>query len=122
MPTYEYECRACGHSFEVNQNMSDPPLSECPECGKDVRRLIFGGTGVIFKGSGFYATDSRKGTAAKPAPKAAETATPDVGSSAGTAPAGTAPAAASKPATAKSAESAPASPAGASGDAAKASA
>ena len=40
--------------------MSDPPLKECPECGKEVRRLIFGGTGVIFKGSGFYVTDKGK--------------------------------------------------------------
>jgi putative FmdB family regulatory protein len=57
MPTYEYECKECGHAFEVFQAMSDPPLKDCPECGKEVRRLIFGGAGVIFKGSGFYVTD-----------------------------------------------------------------
>ncbi|HPC70912.1 MAG TPA: zinc ribbon domain-containing protein [Treponema sp.] len=57
MPTYEYECKTCGHSFEVFQNMSDPVLKTCPECGKEVRRLINGGTGIIFKGSGFYVTD-----------------------------------------------------------------
>ncbi len=62
MPTYEYECSACGHTFEVFQSMSDAPLSSCPECGKAVRRLIFGGAGVIFKGSGFYVNDSRKGS------------------------------------------------------------
>ena len=62
MPTYEYECKSCSHSFEVFQSMSDPPIKDCPECGKEVRRLIFGGTGVIFKGSGFYVTDKSKGS------------------------------------------------------------
>jgi putative FmdB family regulatory protein len=57
MPTYEYECRSCGHSFDVFQSMRDEPLKICPECGKEVRRLINGGTGVIFKGGGFYVTD-----------------------------------------------------------------
>jgi len=63
MPTYEYECKSCGHGFEIFQSMSEPPLKDCPECGKEIRRLIFGGTGVIFKGSGFYVTD--KGKSAK---------------------------------------------------------
>jgi len=61
MPTYEYECKSCSHTFEVFQSMSDPPLKDCPECGSEVRRLIFGGSGVIFKGSGFYVTDKGKG-------------------------------------------------------------
>jgi len=60
MPTYEYECKNCSHSFEIFQSMSDPPVKECPKCGKEVRRIIFGGTGVIFKGSGFYVTDKNK--------------------------------------------------------------
>jgi len=60
MPTYEYQCKSCSHSFETFQAMSDPPLESCPECGKEVRRLIFGGSGVIFKGSGFYVTDKSK--------------------------------------------------------------
>ena len=51
--------------------MSDPSLKDCPECGKEVRRLIFGGTGVIFKGSGFYVTDKSKST--KPASAKTET-------------------------------------------------
>jgi putative FmdB family regulatory protein len=70
MPTYEYECKSCSHSFEVFQSMNDPPLKICPECGSEVRRLIFGGTGVIFKGSGFYVTDKGKSgkTAGKPCP------------------------------------------------------
>jgi len=60
MPTYEYKCKSCSHAFEVFQAMSEPPLKECPKCGKEVRRLIFGGTGVIFKGSGFYVNDKSK--------------------------------------------------------------
>jgi len=60
MPTYEYECTSCGKSFEAFQSMSDAPLSTCPSCGKKVRRRINGGTGIIFKGSGFYVNDSRK--------------------------------------------------------------
>lgn len=60
MPTYEYECKHCAYSFEVFQSMSDEPLKKCPKCGKEVRRLIFGGAGVIFKGSGFYVTDNNK--------------------------------------------------------------
>jgi len=61
MPTYEYECKSCGHDFEVFQNMSDAPLNECPQCGGELRRLINGGSGVIFKGSGFYVNDKNKG-------------------------------------------------------------
>ncbi|MDR0402738.1 MAG: zinc ribbon domain-containing protein [Treponema sp.] len=61
MPTYEYECKSCGHSFEAFQSMSDAPIRDCPQCGKEVRRLINGGTGVIFKGSGFYVTDKKAG-------------------------------------------------------------
>jgi putative FmdB family regulatory protein len=70
MPTYEYECKSCGHTFEAFQSMSDEPIKACPECGSDIRRLIFGGTGVIFKGSGFYVTDKGKkpaGGTGKPA-------------------------------------------------------
>ena len=64
MPTYEYECKKCRHHFEVFQAMSDEPLHKCPKCGKELRRLIFGGAGVIFKGSGFYVTDKAAGMAA----------------------------------------------------------
>jgi len=59
MPTYDYQCKKCGHRFERFQKMSDPPLKTCPECGGQVRRLIGTGAGVIFKGSGFHATDYR---------------------------------------------------------------
>lgn len=60
MPTYDYECKECGHEFEAFQTMSEELLTECPSCGKEsLRRLIGGGTGVIFRGSGFYINDSR---------------------------------------------------------------
>lgn len=60
MPTYEYECTQCAYTFEAFQKMTDPPLTTCPKCKKQLRRLISSGIGVIFKGSGFYATDYRK--------------------------------------------------------------
>ena len=59
MPTYEYECEKCGHTFERFQSIKDEPVKKCPECGAPVRRLISAGAGIIFKGSGFYATDYR---------------------------------------------------------------
>ena len=58
MPTYEYACGTCG-TFEQFQRITEDPLSDCPRCGSAVRRLISSGTGIIFKGSGFYSTDSR---------------------------------------------------------------
>jgi putative FmdB family regulatory protein len=60
MPTYDYECTKCAHKFEAVQKMTDKPLSKCPKCEAKVRRLIGAGSGIIFKGSGFYATDYRK--------------------------------------------------------------
>jgi putative FmdB family regulatory protein len=70
MPTYEYECKSCGHHFDVFQNIKDDPIKTCPECGKEVRRIINGGTGVIFKGGGFYVTDKGgRGGRPKPAGK-----------------------------------------------------
>lgn len=60
MPTYEYLCDACGHSFDELQSFSDDPLTKCPECNKDKLRRLFGtGAAVLFKGSGFYQTDYR---------------------------------------------------------------
>ena len=58
MPTYEYECSDCGYRFEEFQSIAAKPIEVCPKChGKHVRRIIFGGVGLIFKGSGFYITD-----------------------------------------------------------------
>jgi len=63
MPTYDYECTKCGHAFDAFQSMSDDPLLKCPSCNKNgLKRLIGGGLGLIFKGSGFYVTDSRSGS------------------------------------------------------------
>ena len=59
MPTYEYKCHKCGLHFEKFQKMSDVPLKKCPQCGGVVQRLIGTGGAVIFKGSGFHATDYR---------------------------------------------------------------
>lgn len=58
MPTYEYACEACGEHTEVHARLSDPPLERCPACGGAVRK-VFHPAGIVFKGSGFYATDSR---------------------------------------------------------------
>jgi putative FmdB family regulatory protein len=63
MPTYEYECTKCGHTFEAFQSITEKALSRCPKCGSRVKRLIGGGLGVIFKGSGFYTTDYKKSSA-----------------------------------------------------------
>lgn len=58
MPTYQYACTECGHRFEAVQSFSDAALSECPQCSGRLRKL-FSSVGVVFKGSGFYRTDSR---------------------------------------------------------------
>jgi len=80
MPTYEYACSACGHEFEAVQSFSDAAITECPECKGEVRK-VYSNVGVVFKGSGFYKTDSRSSTStpkadtpkpATPAPKPAK--------------------------------------------------
>lgn len=58
MPTYEYRCPN-GHTFEKFQPITDPPVAPCPECGEPAERLLSPGAGLLFKGSGFYATDYR---------------------------------------------------------------
>jgi len=60
MPTYEYRCEECGYEFEQFQSITSQPLRKCPKCGKrELKRLIGVGSGIIFKGSGFYQTDYR---------------------------------------------------------------
>lgn len=59
MPIYEYACDRCGHEFELEQSIHDKPRSRCPKCRGKVRKVIGGGIGIAFKGSGFYVTDSR---------------------------------------------------------------
>jgi putative FmdB family regulatory protein len=73
MPTYQYQCKNCGHALEELQSMSEPPLLHCPACDTDgLQRIMGTGAGLIFKGSGFYLTDYKKGTSSSPA----TTATP----------------------------------------------
>lgn len=75
MPTYQYECEACAHLFETLQSMTDKKFKKCPQCAKmSLVRHIGGGSGIIFKGSGFYETDYKnkpastgKSTESKPA-------------------------------------------------------
>lgn len=93
MPTYEYECTRCGLVFEEFQSISAPPRRRCPECRCKVERLISGGTGILFKGSGFYKNDSRGNNAGAKSGEAAESpagsapAAGEAGGSTGAAPA-----------------------------------
>lgn len=93
MPTYEYECDACGHTFEEFQSMTAAPIKKCPECRKlKVRRKIGSGAGIIFKGSGFYETDyKRKSAPASSSESSGSSSTPAAETK-------SAPAAAEKPA------------------------
>ena len=75
MPTYQYACTACGDNIEVVQSFTDAALTECPACGGALRK-VFSAVGVVFKGSGFYKTDSRSSSGdKKAAPAAASTET-----------------------------------------------
>jgi len=75
MPTYEYLCRACGHTLEEFQSITEPPLVTCPQCKTDnLARVMGSGAGLIFKGSGFYLTDYKKAAGTPGAPKESSTA------------------------------------------------
>ncbi len=63
MPTYQYRCQACRNELEAFQKFTDDALTTCPECGGSLRK-VFNAVGIVFKGSGFYATDSRKSSKA----------------------------------------------------------
>ena len=70
MPTYDYICKKCEKTFEYFQSMSDTPKKECPDCKQDsLRRIISGGTGLIFKGSGYYLTDYKNKKSKEPEKK-----------------------------------------------------
>ncbi|AFJ86844.1 MULTISPECIES: FmdB family zinc ribbon protein [Burkholderia] len=106
MPIYAYRCEACGFAKDVLQKMSDAPLSQCPECGKDAFRKQVTAAGFQLKGSGWYVTDFRGGSGGTSAPASTSG---EAGSAAGgAAPAAAAPAAASTESTTTSAAPAPA--------------
>lgn len=71
MPIYEYRCLSCEHTFEKFQSVNDPAVESCPACGGRVKKVLYP-AGLIFKGSGFYITDSRKDTGKKEESKANE--------------------------------------------------
>ncbi|MEI9907837.1 MAG: FmdB family zinc ribbon protein [Actinomycetota bacterium] len=75
MPTYQYACSACKHEFEVFQAFTDSSLTHCPECGGELRK-VYSAVGVVFKGSGFYKTDSKKTTTASEPAASTPSATP----------------------------------------------
>lgn len=78
MPTYDYRCDACGYEFELFQQMSAPVKKKCPECSKlKLKRLIGTGSGVMFKGSGFYETDYRSDSYKKAAKADRESTKPE---------------------------------------------
>jgi len=91
VPTYQYACTECGHAFEQFQSFSDDALTECPECSGRLRKL-FNAVGVVFKGSGFYRTDSRasagsksEGSSSSSSGSSESSSSSDSGSSGGTA-------------------------------------
>jgi putative FmdB family regulatory protein len=93
MPTYEYQCDACGHEFELYQQITAPVKRKCPACGKPkLNRLIGTGAGVIFKGSGFYETDYRSDSYKKAAEADKKSAEPASDAKADSSPATTKPA------------------------------
>ena len=73
MPTYEYRCANCEEHLEVVQSFSDDPLTTCPNCGKKTLRKVFSPVGIVFKGSGFYKTDNRRGSGGSSKTKEKET-------------------------------------------------
>jgi putative FmdB family regulatory protein len=72
MPTYDYECTKCGYAYEAFQQMTAQKHTKCPKCKGKVKRLIGAGSGIIFKGSGFYQTDYKKSSSSVDTPKPAE--------------------------------------------------
>src|SRR5689334_2452159 len=81
VPTYQYACTACGHRFEAVQSFSDASLTDCPECAGRLRK-VFSSVGIVFKGSGFYRTDSRSGSDKVGSPASESSGSSDSGSSA----------------------------------------
>ena len=110
MPYYQYRCNDCEHEFETRQRMSDDPLTECPVCEGHIRRVV-NSVGVVFKGSGFYVTDTRNGKSATISPdssKTADTKTSENGTTDSTKPETTAKETSKSSSESKTKESAPA--------------
>ncbi|WAL66495.1 FmdB family transcriptional regulator [Amycolatopsis cynarae] len=84
MPTYQYACKECGHRFEAVQSFSEASLTECPECTGPLRKL-YGAVGVIFKGSGFYRTDSRSSSSGSSGKSSSSSSASSTSSSTGSA-------------------------------------
>ena len=93
MPTYAYACTACDHRFEIFQSFSEDSLTQCPQCEGRLRKL-FNAVGVVFKGNGFYRTDSRKASSSVPASSSSGSSAP-AGDSGASKPAASKPAASS---------------------------
>lgn len=114
MPTYDYECQACGHHYEVFQSMTAQPIKKCPRCKKaKAQRMIGTGAAILFKGKGFYQTDYRSDAYRQAAEKDKPAAAPAESSAAGKTPgvaSAESPAAAKTPATAPAAPARPAKP------------
>ena len=102
MPTYAYACKDCGHAFDIVQSFSDASLTVCPECGGGLRKK-FNSVGVVFKGSGFYRTDSRSSSTVSAGSTPAGAST---GTTSGSTPSTSTPAAAPAPAASAPAASA----------------
>ncbi len=122
MPTYEYACKACGDHIEVVQSFKDDPLATCPSCGGALRK-VFGSIGIVFKGSGFYKTDSRSSDQSRTGAgrsTAQHGAGTPAGASAGEGTSSAAGGEASKPAGSASGSSVPAAPGGGAGTASSA--
>ena len=82
MPTYEYACKTCGEHLEVKQSFTDDPLTECPRCQGELRK-VFGNVGITFKGGGFYKTDSRGSKSSGSAGSSGSSGSSDGGGSSG---------------------------------------
>lgn len=101
MPTYEYRCDSCDKTFDVVQSFHDDPLETCPTCGSPVRK-VFGSVGIVFKGSGFYKTDSRSGSSSSVPPSSSSTTSTSESSTTPAAPSSPAPSTPAAPAAAPS--------------------
>lgn len=79
MPVYTYRCESCGVQFDRQQKFTDQPLTRCPECGKKTLRKVYTPVGIVFKGSGFYATDHRSPSGMGRTPKSEEKSSSESG-------------------------------------------